>query len=70
MTGITEPSDYLGIRVRHHLMLNEELKSLDYFSCDPVHDFGYLGPVSPNCPNYRVPGKQVQLNPQGPLTLE
>ena len=56
---ITEPSDDLGIRVRPHFMLNEELKSLDYFLCVSVHDTVYSGPVPPNCPNTRVPGKQV-----------
>ena len=50
-TDTTKPSDDLGIRVRRHLMLNEELKSSDYFSCVSVHDLGYLGPVSPYCPN-------------------
>ena len=55
----TELSDDLRIRVRPHLMLNKEPKSLDYFSCVPVHDLGYLGPVSPKCPNTRVPGKHV-----------
>ena len=52
-------SDDLGIRVRPNLMINEELKSLDYFSCVPVHDLRYSGPVCPNCPNTRVPVKQV-----------
>ena len=47
-TDITEPSDDFGIRLRPHLMLNEKLKSLDYFLCGSVHDLGYLGPVSPN----------------------
>ena len=58
-TGITEPSDDFDIRVRLHLMLNEELKSLDSFSCVLVYDLGYLGPVYPNCPNTRVAEKQV-----------
>ena len=70
-TGITNPhSDYPGKRVRCYLMFNEDLKSLDYFSCDPVHDLGYSNPVSLNCAYTRVPGKQVKLNPQKPLTLE
>ena len=49
----------LDIRVRPHLILTKELKSLDYFSCVSEHDLGYLGPVSPNCPNTWVPVKQV-----------
>ena len=57
--GITEPLDDFDIRVRPHLMLNEELKSLDSFMCVLVHDLEYLDPVSPNCPNTRVPEKQV-----------
>ena len=56
---ITKRSDDLGIRIRPHLMLNEELKTLDYFLCVLAPDFGYLGPVFPSCPNTRVPVKQV-----------
>ena len=58
-TGIIEASDDLGIKVKSHLMLNKALKILDYFSCVPVYDLGYLGQVSPNCPNIQVPMKQV-----------
>ena len=58
-TAITKPSDNLSIIVRPHLVLNEELKILDYFSCVPAHDLGYSGPVSSNCPNTRVPVEQV-----------
>ena len=42
-------------------MWNVELKTLDYPSCVPVHDLGYLGQVSPNCPNTWVPVKQVYI---------
>ena len=49
-TGITEPSDDLGIKVKANLMLNDEPKTLCYFLCNPTHDLVYLGPVFPNCP--------------------
>ena len=39
-------------------MLNGELKSWDFFPCDPVHGFEYSSPVALNCANTRVPGKQ------------
>ena len=48
--GVTEPSDHLGIRVRPHLMLNEELKNLDSFLCIPAHDLGNLGQFPQNAP--------------------
>ena len=58
-TGITRSTEALDTRVRSHLMWNKKLKTLDYFSCVPARDLGYLGPVSPNCPNTWVPVKQV-----------
>ena len=58
-TGITEALDDLGIKVNSHLMLNKALKTLDYFSCVPVHDLEILDPVSPNCANIKVPMKRV-----------
>ena len=50
-TGIAQPTEGPDTRVRSNLMWNKELKTLDYFSCVLAHDLGYLGPVSPNCPN-------------------
>ena len=47
-------------------MWNVEQKTLDYFPCVPGHDLGYLGPVSPNCPNNRVPVKQYNSTYRGP----
>ena len=40
-TGITQPTEALGTRVRSHLMWNKKLKTLDYFSCVPACDLGY-----------------------------
>ena len=62
---IAEPSDHLGIRLTPPLMLNEELKTLDYFSCVPAHELGYLGPVSPNYPNTWVPMKHNSTDREG-----
>ena len=50
-TGIAQPTEGNGTTVRSHLMWNKELNTLNYFSGVPVHDLGYLGPVSPKCPN-------------------
>ena len=50
-TGITKPSDSFDTSIRPRLMWNVKLEILDYFPCVPAHDLGYLGPVSPNCPN-------------------
>ena len=60
-TGIAPLTDDLDTRVRSHLMWNKELKTLDYFSCVPGHDLGYLGPISSNGPNTLVPVKQVYI---------
>ena len=49
--SITEPSDDFDMRLRPHLMLNKELKSLDSFLCFLVHDLGYLG-CFPKLPQY------------------
>ena len=56
-TGTTQPTEALETRVMSHLMRNKELKTLDYFTCVPARDLGYSGPVSPNCPNTRLPVK-------------
>ena len=58
-TGIAQLAEGNGATVRSHLMWNKELKTSDYFSSIPAHDLGYLGPVSPSCPNTHVPVKQV-----------
>ena len=60
----------LETRVLSYLMWNKKLKTLDYFSCDSVHDLGYLGPFLPNFPNVQVPQKQVKLNTQMILAEE
>ena len=52
-TNITEPSDDLGIRVRSHLMLNEELMSLNYFSFCFCAWFGVFEPSFPKLAQYR-----------------
>ena len=49
-TGIIQPTEDLDTSIRSHLMWNKEMKTLDYFLCDSVHDLGDLGPVHPNCP--------------------
>ena len=54
-TGITQSLDDLGRRVRHHLMWNVELKTMNYFRCVPPHDLGYLGPVSPTLRDVQIP---------------
>ena len=41
-----------------------------FFSCNPAHDLGYSGPVSPNCPNIRVPVRQIKFDPQKALILK
>ena len=50
-TGTVLPTEGPDTRLRSHMMWNKELKTLDYFSCVPAHDLGYLGAVSPHCPN-------------------
>ena len=60
-------SQGLGTRLRPHLMWNMELKTLDYFSCNPAHDLRYSGTVFLNCPNIRVPVKQVKFDLQRAL---
>ena len=49
-TGIAQATERHDTRIRSNLMWNKELKTLDYFSGVPAHDFGYWGPISPNCP--------------------
>ena len=44
---------------RTSFKVNVMLKTLDYFLCDPTYDFGYLGPVSPNCSNVQISVKEV-----------
>ena len=44
-TGITEPSNDFDIRVRPHLMLNKELKSLDSFFVCPWAQFPQTAPI-------------------------
>ena len=58
-TSTTWPTESNDTRVRSHLILHKELKTLDYFSGVPAHDLGYFDPVSPNCPNTWVPVKLV-----------
>ena len=41
-TSITQPSDDLYTCVRPYKMQNWELKTMDYFTCIPAHDFGYF----------------------------
>ena len=50
-------------------MGNDELKTLDYFSCLPNHELQYLGPISPNCTNAPNTLKQVKLDLQMALDL-
>ena len=51
--GITHPTGSLDTRVRCRLMLNKDLRTLDYFSCVPAFDLSYSGLVSRNC---AIPG--------------
>ena len=46
-----------------------ELQTFDYFQCTPECDFGYLGPISPNCPNAPDTLKRLKLVHQMTLTL-
>ena len=43
-TCTTKPTDNLDAGVKSNLMLNEELRALHYFSCDPAHDLGVFWP--------------------------
>ena len=51
-TSITQALEGLDTRGKANLMWNLKLKTLDYFSCVPVHNLGYLGSVSPNLRQY------------------
>ena len=53
-TGVIQLAQVLDTRVRSHLMWNKELKTLDYFSGDSVHDVMVFGPLFsklPECPS-------------------
>ena len=52
---MNQPSDSLETLVRPHSMWNVKLKTLDYFSCFPVHGLEYLDPASLNRPNTQIP---------------
>ena len=67
-TGATQPKEGLDTKVSSDMI--KELKTLDYFSCLPACDLGYLEPVSPICPNAWVPVKQVWLDQQRINALE
>ena len=51
-TGITRPTVGPATRTRSHLMWNKQLKTLDYFSCVPAHDYGVFGTSFPKLPQY------------------
>ena len=59
-TVIIWPIEGLDTSVRSRLMWNKELKTLDYFLYDSVHNLGVFGPFfPPNCPYAQVPKKQI-----------
>ena len=64
--SIARPTEGPDTRVRSHLMWNKELKTLDYFSCVPAHDLGYLGPISPKFPQYPSTCETGIVQPMGP----
>ena len=49
-TRIARPTEGNDTRVRSYLMWKKELKTLDYFSCDSLHDVGVFGPFFPKLP--------------------
>ena len=49
-TGVIRSTQGLDTRVRSHLMWSKELKTLDYFLCDSVHDVMVFGPLFPKLP--------------------
>ena len=49
-TVITQPIEALDTKVSSHLMWNKELKALDYFLCDSVHDLGVFELFFPKLP--------------------
>ena len=50
-TGITQPSGGLYIWVGLHLMWNVKFNTLEDILCIDHHNLGYLGSISPTCPN-------------------
>ena len=58
-TGIVRPTEGLNTSVRSHLMWNKELKTLNFFLCGSVVDFGVFWPFPQNFSNAQVPIKQV-----------
>ena len=49
-TGIIRPTEDLGTSITSHLMLNKELKTLNFFLCEFVLDLGVFGPFFPKLP--------------------